>query len=73
MVDIKTHRRRLGVSLIRLAMLSGVSRWRLWESENGATNLTAEEQARLKTALREEAARLQGVLAAINLEDSSAA
>jgi hypothetical protein len=52
---------------------AGVSRWRLWESENGTTKLTVEEQARLRAALREEATRLRGVLAGIDIEDSPAA
>jgi hypothetical protein len=55
------HRNILGISQIRLARLSVVSRYKICLFELGDGSLTAEEQNRIRTALQLEARRLRSV------------
>jgi hypothetical protein len=64
-MDFQEQRRRLRVSQVRLALLSGVSRFRVWEIENGGPGLTEEEAACILRALRQEARRQQAELQAV--------
>lgn len=70
-MELRERRRRLGMSLARLAARAGVSRVRLAACEGGELQLTDEERDRITAAFREEVARLQEALAS-TLEDSVA-
>lgn len=56
--DFKTHRKNLRLSVMALARMASVSRYRLWEFEQGGTELTKDEEQRLRNALRGEVARI---------------
>jgi hypothetical protein len=49
------------LSILSLSREARVSRYRLWQAEQGVMVLSLEEKARIRLALRAEAARLQGV------------
>jgi hypothetical protein len=61
----------LGISQSRLARLSEVSRFKICVFELGSGSLTADEQSRVREALRAEAERLR-LAAALIVEESSA-
>ena len=63
MHDLKLRRKQLKISQARLAVVSGVSRFKICLYELGDGRLTADEQARIEEALRAEAASLQAVAA----------
>ena len=54
MVDLKTHRLDLRLSLHALSHKAAVSRYRLWEAEQGTLTLTPDEELRIKGALHNE-------------------
>jgi hypothetical protein len=64
-MGFQEQRRRLRVSQTRLALLSGVSRFRVWEIENGGPEVTEEEATCIRRALRQEARRQQAELHAV--------
>jgi len=55
---LKKDRLGLGISRSCLARLSGVSRFKLYVHEMGDKLLSAEDQTRVRGAIRKEAARL---------------
>ena len=61
MENLRSHREALGLSQIRLARLAGVSRFRISVHESGDGELTAEEQGRIRAALKAEAQRLASI------------
>jgi len=62
----RAHRESLGLTQLRTARISGVSRFKLclYESDNG--DLTIDEHRQLLTALQREAERIRDVAAALN-------
>lgn len=66
MEELRTLRRSVGISQIRLAKLAGISAWRIAQNEVGQLELTDAETERLKLAIaqvaRENAARLEEAL-----------
>ena len=67
MRNLVVARRGLGISQSRLARLANVSRFKICTSELGDTELSLDEEVRIKAALRAEAARLNSLAA--RLED----
>ena len=65
MDEVKTTRKAIRLSLSLLAHEASVSRFRLWSAEQGTLVLTPEEQARVWAALRNEAARIEGIFRAL--------
>jgi transcriptional regulator with XRE-family HTH domain len=67
MENLRAMRQLAGLTQISLSRRAGVSRMRLQLAEAGQVSLRAEEEASLRSALREaitkQAERLQGVLA----------
>ena len=61
--QIRTQREQFGLSQMQLARLASVSRFRLHLHEHGDLSLRADELARIETALRRTAARLQKAIA----------
>jgi predicted transcriptional regulator len=59
--NLRAQRNALKISQIRLARLSGVSRFKICTYEVGDGLLTSDEQARISEALRAEADRLRNV------------
>jgi predicted transcriptional regulator len=59
MIEVRAHRTALGISQSKLARLARVSRFKLANFELGGGSLTAEEQQRIRDALRLEAVRLR--------------
>ena len=58
---LRTHRNTLGISQLRLARLSGVSKFKICTYELGDGSLSPEEQDRIHAALRNEAERLRNI------------
>lgn len=73
MTNLRTHRVALGLSQLRLARLSGVSRFKICLFELGDGELNMEEQNRIRAALQTEAERLQNIAAHIDLGESQSA
>jgi transcriptional regulator with XRE-family HTH domain len=69
-MNITLYRQALKLSQIRLARLSGVSRFRLWCYESGDGVLTPEEHTRIRDALRAEAERMRDVAGGVIREPS---
>jgi predicted transcriptional regulator len=57
--DIRTRRKVLGLSQSRLALRSGVGRFKIAMLELGERNLTSEELSLVEKALSREAAEIQ--------------
>lgn len=68
MDTLQHDRKTLGVSQSKLARLSGVSRFKICTSELGSTNLSPEDQQRIRMALEREASRLLAIAARITLD-----
>ena len=66
-LDLRSHRRAVGISQIKLARIARVSRFRIHLNEVGEGDLTAEEQGRIKKALKAEADRLRNIAASFDL------
>jgi len=58
MENLRSHREALGLSQIRLARLSDVSRFKISVFESGDGELTKDEEGRIRAALHAEALRL---------------
>ena len=61
-MDFRRQRRAVGLSQSRLAQLAAVSRFKLNAHELGYKPLSAAEQEKIESALRQEIHRLRGVL-----------
>ena len=61
------------LSILALSRAARVSRYRLWQAEQGMMVLVGEEKARIRLALRAEAARLEGVFRVLNSLEGAAA
>jgi hypothetical protein len=59
--ELKRKRQGIRWSLSATARKAGVSRFRLWAAENGELVLTAQELGRVRDALYNEAARIEGI------------
>lgn len=65
-MNLRSHRNALGLSQIRLARLSGVSRFKICLYELGDGSLNQEEQKRVREALQAEVERLRSMPAEID-------
>jgi hypothetical protein len=59
--ELKVIRESMRLSILSLSRAARVSRYRLCQAEVGEAVLSADEQMRIRLALRAEAARLEGV------------
>jgi predicted transcriptional regulator len=73
MTDLQTHRRALRISLSAMSRMAGVSRYRLITFELGGGTLRPDEEVRIESALRREAARLASISQTFNLEGAAGA
>jgi hypothetical protein len=68
MEDFKTQRRALRISLSALSRMADVSRYRLVTFELSGSPLRPDEEERIQSALRREAARLLNISKNFNFE-----
>jgi hypothetical protein len=62
-MDFQEQRRRLRLSQVRLALQSGISRYRIWEIESDlGPQITEDEAAAIRVALLREAQRQKAAL-----------
>jgi transcriptional regulator with XRE-family HTH domain len=71
--ELKAIRENMRLSILALSRDARVSRYRLWQAEQGEIALSLEERTRIRIALRAEAARLEGVFRALDSIADSAA
>jgi transcriptional regulator with XRE-family HTH domain len=71
--ELKAIRESMRLSILSLSRAARVSRYRLWQAEQGETVLSRDEKTRIRLALRAEAARLEGVFRTLyGIADSAA-
>jgi predicted transcriptional regulator len=59
--ELKAIRESMRLSILSLSRAARVSRYRLWQAEQGELALTVEELGRVRNALRNEAARIENI------------
>jgi len=67
-IDVKAARQRMSISQLRLAKLSGVSRFKIGLHEAGNSQLSDQELTRIKAALRKEARRMRDLFEKVALQ-----
>lgn len=60
-MDLRSHRKSLGISQSRLARVAGVSRFKICLFELGDGSLTVDEENRVSAALQVEVERLREI------------